>query len=227
MAEDQPGPPGSGNGRDDRPSQRPTEPLGEPPPAPPPSYDQPAGALQSPASTPPVTWGQYPPPVPAPAAAGPSPEALAGFWRRLVAAFLDWILVGIVASAIGALFGVDTTSPAPVQGDGFQFRFDWAGPYILVELAYFTYFHATSAGQSIGNKILGIRVLDADTGRALPYARAFVRALMSNLSALPCFLGFFWMLWDRRKQTWHDMVANSLVVRASAYPPGEFGRPAR
>ena len=227
MAEDQPGPPGSGNGPDDRPSQRPTEPLGEPAPAPPPSYDQPAGALQPPASTPPVAWGQYPPPVPAPAAAGPSPEALAGFWRRLVAAFLDWILVGIVASAIGALFGVDTTSPAPVQGDGFQFRFDWAGPYILVELAYFTYFHATSAGQSIGNKILGIRVLDADTGRALPYARAFARALMSNLSALPCFLGFFWMLWDRRKQTWHDMVANSLVVRASAYPPGEFGRPAR
>jgi uncharacterized RDD family membrane protein YckC len=227
MAEDQPGPPGSANGRDDRPSQRPTEPLGEPAPAPQPSYDQPAGALQSPASTPPVAWGQYPPPVPAPAAGGPPPEALAGFWRRLVAAFLDWILVGIVASAIGALFGVDTTSPAPVQGDGFEFRFDWAGPYILVDLAYFTYFHATSAGQSIGNKILGIRVLDADTGRALPYARAFVRALMSNLSALPCFLGFFWMLWNRRKQTWHDMVANSLVVRASAYPPGEFGRPAR
>jgi uncharacterized RDD family membrane protein YckC len=90
-----------------------------------------------------------------------------------------------------------------------------------------TYFHATTAGQSIGNKILGIRVLDADTGRSLPYARAFARALMSNLSALPCFLGFFWMLWEPRKRTWHDMVANSLVVRASVYPPGEFGRPAR
>jgi RDD family len=85
----------------------------------------------------------------------------------------------------------------------------------------------TSAGQSIGNKILGVRVLDADTGRSLPYARAFVRALMSNLSALPCFLGFFWMLWDPRKRTWHDIVANSLVVRTTFYPPGEFGRLAR
>ena len=44
-------------------------------------------------------------------------------------------------------------------------------------------------------------VLDADTGRSLPYVRAFVRALMSNLSALPCFLGFFWMLWEPRKRT--------------------------
>jgi uncharacterized RDD family membrane protein YckC len=117
-----------------------------------------------------VAWGQYPPPMPAPAAAGPPPEALAGFWRRLVAAFLDWILVGSSRPPSVPLFGVDTASPAPVQGDGFQFRFDWAGPYILVELAYFTYFHATSAGQSIGTKILGIRVLDANIGRALPYA---------------------------------------------------------
>ena len=40
---------------------------------------------------------------------------------------------------------------------------------------------------------------------------------MSNLSARLCFLGFFWMLWDSRKQTWHNLVANSLVVRASVY----------
>ena len=229
MAEDQPGPPRSGNGRDDRPSQRPTEPLGGPARTaqPSPSSGHPPGALQPPDSTAPVPGDQYPPAAPTLPVGGPPREALAGFWRRLVAAFLDWILVGILATAIGALFGVDTTSPAPVQGDGFQFQVDWAGPYILVELAYFTYFHATSAGQSIGNKILGIRVLDADTGRSLPYVGAFVRALVSNLSALPCFLGFFWMLWEPRKRTWHDMVANSLVVRATFYPPGEFGRPIR
>jgi uncharacterized RDD family membrane protein YckC len=151
---------------------------------------------------------------------------LAGFWRRLIAAFLDWLLIGIVAAAIGELFGVEAPSP-PAQGDGFNFELAGTGPFILVELAYFTWFHATSAGQSIGNKILGIRVLDADTGRSLPYARAFVRALMSNLSALPCFLGFFWMLWEPRKRTWHDIVAASLVVRDTFYPPGEFARPAR
>jgi uncharacterized RDD family membrane protein YckC len=164
--------------------------------------------------------------APAFAAAGPPREALAGFWRRLIAAFLDWILIGILAAAIGDLFGVEAPSPPAANSNGFNFQLAGTGPFILVELAYFTYFHATSAGQSIGNKILGIRVLDADTGRSLPYARAFVRALVSNLSALPCFLGFFWMLWEPRKRTWHDMVANSLVVRTSFYPPGEFARPA-
>jgi uncharacterized RDD family membrane protein YckC len=204
MAEDQPGPPG-GSHHDDRPGQRPTEPLGGPTP---PTAPLPGGAS-----------------APAPfTAVGPPPEALAGFWRRLVAAFLDWVLVGIVAAAIGELLGVEAPSPPSPDG-GVNLQFQPApGPFILVELAYFTFFHATSAGQSIGNKILGIRVLDADTGRSLPYARAFVRALMSNLSALPCFLGFFWMLWEPRKRTWHDLVANSLVVRTTFYPPGEFAR---
>jgi len=197
MAEDQPGPPARG----DR-EERPTQPL-----------EGPAVPTA---------------PLPAsPPAGGPPPEALAGFWRRLGGAVIDWLLVGILAGAIGALFGIETLSSPPAQGDGFRLEFDWAGPYLLVELVYFTYFHATGAGQSIGNKILGIRVLDADTGASLPYVRAFVRALMSNISSLPCFLGFLWMLWDPRKRTWHDMVANSLVVRASFYPPGEFGRPAR
>jgi uncharacterized RDD family membrane protein YckC len=223
MAEDQPGPPGRGN-YNDRPGQRPTEPLGGPtqPPAPPAASGQPGSELRSPAPTAPLPGDPSAPP--AFATAGPPREALAGFWRRLVAAVLDWLLVGIVAAAIGDLFGVDAPSPPSADGDGVQFQFAGTGPFILVELAYFTYFHATSAGQSIGNRILGVRVLDADTGRSLPYARAFARALMSNLSALPCFLGFFWMLWDPRKRTWHDMVANSLVVRTTFYPPGEFGR---
>jgi len=226
MAEDQPGPPGTSN-HDDRPGQRPTEPLGGPaqPPAPAPAYGQPGSELRFPAPTAPLPGDSSAPP--AFAAAGPPREALAGFWRRLVSAFLDWILVGIVAAAIGDLFGVEGPTPPSADGDGFNFQLAGTGPFILVELAYFTYFHATSAGQSIGNKVLGIRVLDATTGRSLPYARAFVRALVSNLSALPCFLGFFWMLWEPRKRTWHDMVANSLVVRTTFYPPGEFARPAR
>ena len=31
-------------------------------------------------------------------------------------------------------------------------------------------------------------------------------------------LGYFWMLWDREKQTWHDKFANDVVVPTSAYP---------
>ena len=35
---------------------------------------------------------------------------------------------------------------------------------------------------------------------------------------LPIFLGFFWMLWDKEKQCWHDKFASDVVVPVSAYP---------
>jgi uncharacterized RDD family membrane protein YckC len=196
MTENQPDPPGASN--HDQPGQGPTQPLGPP--------GQPAAL------------------PPAMAAAGPPVEAMAGFWRRLGAAFLDWVLVGVIAASIGELFGVEVPASSSAYDSNFQAA---PGPFVLVGLVYFTFFHATSAGQSIGNRILGIRVLDADTGRSLPYARAFVRALVSSLSALALFLGYLWMLWEPRKRTWHDIVANSLVVRTTFYPPGEFARPAR
>jgi hypothetical protein len=58
---------------------------------------------------------------------------------------------------------LDPTATSP-EGDGFEFRFDAPVSFGVVEPAYFTYGDATSAGQSIGNKIPGIRVLDADSG---------------------------------------------------------------
>jgi hypothetical protein len=36
-----------------------------------------------------------------------------------------------------------------------------------------------------------------------------------------------WLAGCRRLRVRYDMVASSLVVRTSFYPPGEFGRPAR
>ena len=50
------------------------------------------------------------------------------------------------------------------------------------------------------------------TGQPVGYVRAFVRWLGSILSALALFLGYFWMLWDPEKQTWHDKMAGSVVV---------------
>jgi len=27
------------------------------------------------------------------------------------------------------------------------------------------------------------------------------------------FLGFFWIIWDKKKQGWHDKIAGTLVVK--------------
>ena len=33
------------------------------------------------------------------------------------------------------------------------------------------------------------------------------------ISGQICYLGYLWMLWDGKNQTWHDKVAGTFVVR--------------
>jgi uncharacterized RDD family membrane protein YckC len=36
---------------------------------------------------------------------------------------------------------------------------------------------------------------------------------MAAFSIIVLFLGFLWMIWDQEKQTWHDKIAGTIVIR--------------
>jgi uncharacterized RDD family membrane protein YckC len=121
-------------------------------------------------------------------------DRAAGFWRRFGGSLIDGLVVGvadtilrIVLGATGALLG------------------------LVIAAGYFTYFHGTT-GQTPGNAVLGMRVVDIETGGVIGYQRAFIRWLVSIVSGLVILLGYLWMLWDGRKQTWHDKAASSLPI---------------
>ncbi len=84
---------------------------------------------------------------------------------------------------------------------------------LAISLAYFTYFHGRT-GRTPGNAALSIRVvdIDADVTRPIGYGRAARRWLVSIVSGIVLLLGYLWMLWDPRKQTWHDKAAQSLPI---------------
>jgi uncharacterized RDD family membrane protein YckC len=126
----------------------------------------------------------------------------ASFGRRLVAALADSVLLGIVYLVLRALFGEAAAS----------------GLNLLVGIAYYTLLEGGATGQTLGKKLLGIRVIDFNSGGSIGYGRGAVRYLGRIVSAIPCLLGYFWMLWDKEKQTWHDKFASSVVVPESFYP---------
>jgi uncharacterized RDD family membrane protein YckC len=126
----------------------------------------------------------------------------ASFFRRLGAVLVDWVLFAVLGTVVGVLFR---------QGVG-------SAVGLIAWLAYLTYFEGSEAGQTVGKRALGIRVIDFAAGGPIGYGRAFIRAIGRYLSAIPCFLGYFWMLWDNEKQTWHDKLANDVVVPVDAYP---------
>ena len=73
---------------------------------------------------------------------------------------------------------------------------------------------AGRTGQSWGKKVLGQRLVGEATGAPLGAGRAFVRELARVIDS--CFglfipLGHLWPLWDRKRQTWADMMVHSIV----------------
>jgi uncharacterized RDD family membrane protein YckC len=126
----------------------------------------------------------------------------ASFFRRFGAALLDGILLGIVTGVIEAIVG---------RGLGGLVS-------LAIGIAYYGYLEGGPTGQTLGKKALGIRVLDLRSGGPIGFSRGVIRYFGRILSAIPLLLGYFWMLWDSEKQTWHDKLAGSVVVPVDAFP---------
>ena len=126
----------------------------------------------------------------------------ANFGQRLVAALIDGIIVGVVGFVVGIIV-----------------RNGLSGLLSLaLGIAYYGWLEGSPSGQTIGKRMLGIRVYDLRQGGPIGTGRAIGRYFAKILSAIPCLLGYFWMLWDKERQTWHDKIVGSIVVPVSSYP---------
>lgn len=65
---------------------------------------------------------------------------------------------------------------------------------------------------SPGKRLFGLMVLREDGSRVGP-VRALGRTLLMVLSALPLGFGYLMAFWTKRKQTLHDSIADTVVVR--------------
>jgi uncharacterized RDD family membrane protein YckC len=127
----------------------------------------------------------------------------ASFGRRLGAALIDGILLAIVNGVLTVAVGRNVAT----------------GVALAIGLAYYGYLEGSPSGQTLGKRALGIRVYDFGGGTGgIGFGRALIRYLGRILSTIPCLLGYLWMLWDKEKQTWHDKLANTVVVPANQYP---------
>ena len=129
---------------------------------------------------------------------------LAGFWIRLLAQMLDlfWllplsVLLGLVADFVN---GGDMSLGGELMAN-------------LIGALLVLLFWAERQGTP-GKLVLGLRVVDAETGGVPAIGRLVLRYVGYLVSALPLGLGYLWVLWDGRKQGWHDKMAGTLVVRA-------------
>lgn len=148
-----------------------------------------SGEMVPPAINPPLVSA-------APAVISAATLPRAGFWIRLVASFLDCVLLGIVMGMSSKIFH-GWFSP----GGSLPF---WFAVYCIIMW--------TTKGTTIGGIICGLKVVRLDD-RPLDWGVAIVRALGGFLSLAVAGLGFIWVAFDDDKQSWHDKIAGTTIVK--------------
>jgi uncharacterized RDD family membrane protein YckC len=143
--------------------------------------------------------------------ASPAFAPKAGFWRRTGAYLIDTILVLALSFLVGIVVGLLGVAMHLREGD-MNLIAQLAGN--LLSLGYFLYFWSgRGAGQTLGMKRLGIRVIRTD-GKYMSVGRAFLRNIGLGISFLVFLLGVIWVAFDKNKQGWHDKIADTYVVMA-------------
>jgi uncharacterized RDD family membrane protein YckC len=72
-----------------------------------------------------------------------------------------------------------------------------------------------NGGQTLGYRALGLRLVRTDgsqPGAGSAIAR-FIGVALCAFMFVPGLLGMLWMLWDDRRQGWHDKMGDTVVVK--------------
>ena len=69
-----------------------------------------------------------------------------------------------------------------------------------------------SRRSTLGQRAVGMRIVDDATGRRIGFGRALLRNLAMVISAIPLGLGFWWIFIDARHRTWHDIIARTRAI---------------
>jgi uncharacterized RDD family membrane protein YckC len=133
-------------------------------------------------------------------------------WRSRCSAFLlDYILT-LLAPALTLVLAVYVKRRlmSPTAATAIEV----VGYLATAVVIFFNYLHFyLRRGQSFGKRFIGVRVVRTD-GRPLDYQTVVLRHIVGYpLSTLLFGLGIAWMLWDGRRQGWHDKLAKTVVVK--------------
>jgi len=126
-------------------------------------------------------------------AAGPAPGVtFGGFWIRVVAYIIDWIIL-VIASAI-----LQAISPA----------------LSIVTILYFPLCWGF-LGQSIGMMPFGMRIVRNTDGGKLTWGNVILRFIGMIVAFAVIFIGIIWVAFDSRKRGWQDLIGGTVVIRGN------------
>ncbi|GGF74172.1 RDD family protein [Alteromonas lipolytica] len=135
----------------------------------------------------------------------------AGFWIRTGAAIIDSILLLLVIlPAVAAIYDISIVSALFVSGGLSGALLNYLFPAVAIML-FWIYKSATP-----GKLLTHTTIVDANTGEKPTPKQFLIRYVGYYLAMLPLFLGIIWVGVDKRKQGWHDKLAQTVVIKSPA-----------
>ena len=151
-----------------------------------------------------------------PAADGPTPRRPAPLGRRAVALFVDLVVFGTSTAVLCVAIGGVTVVREAARTD---YRVEVRGIVVVGVLAL-GYFGVLTGrrGRAAGKALTGLRVVDAEDGGPIGAVRGMARFVAAVglliLCIVPALIDAAWATVDPERQTLHDKLVDSVVVRA-------------
>jgi uncharacterized RDD family membrane protein YckC len=133
----------------------------------------------------------------------------AGFWKRLAAILIDYIIMFVVTFVIGYIVGLMLRQEGWTSAEDVKTLCYLIG--ILAIWLYFSSLESSSLQGTVGKLALGIKVTTLK-GQRISFARATGRYFAKFLSGLILGVGFLMAGFTKKKQALHDMMAECIVV---------------
>jgi uncharacterized RDD family membrane protein YckC len=134
----------------------------------------------------------------------------AGFWKRLAAFILDYIILTAIFIFTGGVIGLLIGSPDHEVADNVSGAIG-----AVIWWLYYAFMESSERQATLGKIAVRIKVVDRQ-GMRISFLRATGRHFAKLLSTLTLFIGYLMAAFTSRKQALHDMVASCLVVNRRA-----------
>ncbi len=171
------------------------------PPAQPVVNNPTSNVAQSPTVQPVSQTEQIPSPT-----VGTTNVVYTSFGRRFLALIIDSLVLGTISFIISIFLGRASSNGFSLTGAPAYFV------YFLYDV--FNIFLIVKFGKTLGKMAMKIKIVDVNTNNIPSIGNVILREVIGKfLSSIALSLGYLWMLWDPKKQTWHDKIAKTVVVK--------------
>ncbi|GAA0941416.1 hypothetical protein GCM10009554_33010 [Kribbella koreensis] len=153
---------------------------------------------------------------------GPGGSELADWGSRVGASLLDGLLSGIPGLIAYGIFIANVIA----NSDGDSYTTAGEGPSafavivliigVLASIGLWVWnrvIRQGKTGQSVGKSVLKIKLVDATYFQPIGAGKSLLRDILRGIFDQACLLNALWPLWDDKKQTWHDKVMSTYVIK--------------